>query len=133
MTVNLTKPVFTLIYDSQCPICSREIAWLKSLDKQHQLRFQDIYDDDFEPSTLGLTRGDLLAEIHGITTEGQLLKGLDVFAITYELVGLPWLAKPLQCRILRPVLDWLYWWFARNRSTLRLLPMISCQNDQCCL
>lgn len=126
------KPVLTILYDSRCPLCSREIAWLRSRNSHGQLGFQDVFADDFEPALLGVSLDQLLAEIHGITADGQLIKGIDVFAIAYSAAGLKMLAALLQWPLSRPLFIKLYAWFARYRGRLgRLWPGKSCQDGQC--
>lgn len=127
-----TKPEFTVIYDSQCPICGREIAWLRSRNSQGKLFFQDIHAEAFRPEALELTKADLLGEIHGICADGRLIKGIDVFYLAYSLVGLRWLVAPLRWPLLRPFFEGLYAWFARYRVRLAsLLPRKSCGSGGC--
>ena len=126
-----TKPVMTLLYDGQCPLCSREIAWLRSRAPR-QLAFQDVHADGFDSTILGVSLNDLLAEIHGISAEGSLIKGIDVFAIAYSAAGLNWLAAPLRWPWTRPLLKGFYSWFARYRKPLASLwGGTACQNGQC--
>ena len=94
-TATPPKALITILYDGQCPICSREIAWLCNRASCH-LDFQDVHADGFDPATLGVSLNDLLAEIHGIGADGSLIKGIDVFAIAYSAAGLTWLAAPLR-------------------------------------
>lgn len=127
-----SKPVLTIFYDGHCPICSREIAWLRARNSRCRLDFQDIYADGFDSTTLGVSIGDLLAEIHGVTADGRLIQGIDVFAIAYSSVGLEWLAAPLQWPLSRRLFARLYSWFARYRRRLGgLCQGKPCQNDQC--
>ena len=118
-----------LLYDGHCPICQREIAWLRQRDTKQQIRFQNIQDENFDPAQYGVSKAALMAVIHAINSEGKLLKGLDVFIAVYTLVGLRWLTAPMRWRLTRPCLVVLYDWFARHRSTLAaLFPAQSCHN-----
>lgn len=108
---------FTLLYDGHCPLCSREINWLRSRDHNQSIKFQDIHDPVFkEQSPLPIDR--LMAEIHGIDRDGRLLVGIDVFAVVYRLVGLNFLAAPLCWPLSRPLMKILYWVFAHSRPLL---------------
>ncbi len=130
-TATPPQPVMTILYDGQCPLCSREIAWLRNREPC-QLAFQDVHADGFDPTILGVSLNDLLAEIHGINAEGALIKGIDVFAIAYSVAGLAWLAAPMRWSWSHPLLKWLYAWFARYRTPLAGLWFgKSCQNGQC--
>jgi predicted DCC family thiol-disulfide oxidoreductase YuxK len=124
------KTVLTILYDGQCPICVREIAWLQNR-QPHQLAFQDVHAEAFSTATLGVSINDLLAEIHGIGADGQLIKGIDVFAIAYSSTGLKWLAAPLVWPWSRPAMMQLYSWFARYRKPLANLWWKACHNGQC--
>ncbi len=124
------KPTLTIFYDGRCPICSREIAWLRKRESC-QLDFQDVHADGFDAKTLGLSLDDLLAEIHGMTADDQLIKGIDIFAIAYSCVGIPWLAAPLRWPFSRPFFIRLYSWFARHRKQLGNLFGKSCNDSQC--
>ena len=127
-SITMTKPILTLLYDGQCPLCRREIAWMRTRNGRGLLGFQDIHAADFEASALGVSVEQLMAEIHGINTDGSLIKGIDVFAIAYSAVGFGWLAAAIRSRWLRPVFKCLYAWFARYR---RRLKRTNCQTGQC--
>ncbi len=125
-----TTAEFTLIYDSHCPICRREVAWLQSRNAAGCIAFQDIHADGFVPERLGVTEAELMAEIHGVRADGSLVKGIDAFYATYLLVGLGWLAAPLRWRLTRPLFARLYAVFARYRLPLgALLARKRCQTD----
>ena len=47
---------FRLFYDSECPICRREVAWLKRRDRLGNLELEDIAALGFDPGRYGLTR-----------------------------------------------------------------------------
>ncbi|MHC4398906.1 MAG: DCC1-like thiol-disulfide oxidoreductase family protein [Planctomycetota bacterium] len=47
---------FRMFYDSECPICRREAAWLKRRDRFGSLELEDIAALGFDPGRYGLTR-----------------------------------------------------------------------------
>lgn len=112
------QPDFTLFYDASCPICIKEVNFLKRFNKQHKLVFQDINATDFKPEAIQLSRAQLMAEIHGQKASGELLKGMAVFRELYTTLGLGWLIGPTAWPILKPLFDFLYRIFAKNRSTV---------------
>lgn len=57
-TATPPQPVMTILYDGQCPLCSREIAWLRNREPC-QLAFQDVHADGFDPTILGVSLNDL--------------------------------------------------------------------------
>ena len=128
----ISTKVFTLLYDGTCPICQKEVDWLRRQNKQGKLGFQDIHAEDFDPTRLHKTIPELMAEIHGIYPDGLVIKGMPVFRATYTAVGLGWLMAPTGWPILRQVFDALYAWFARHRLNLgRYLASASCRDGLC--
>lgn len=53
---------FILFYDGNCPICQKEVAWLRWKNQQGKLGFQDINATDFDPAHYGKTLDDLMAD-----------------------------------------------------------------------
>jgi len=123
---------FVLFYDGQCPICQKEVAWLRWKNIKHKLGFQDINQADFDASVYGKTHDELMAEIHGVYADGRLIKGVEVFYAAYAAVGLGWLMAPTRWPLLKPLFNALYSIFARNRLRLgRLLSKKSCEKGNC--
>lgn len=112
------KPDFILFYDGACPICINEVRGLMRMNKQRKLAFQDINAASFKPEEFQLSHAELMAEIHGLKASGELIKGMPVFREIYSAVGLGWLLAPTAWPVLKPVFDYLYQVFARNRSKL---------------
>ena len=109
---------FILFYDGHCPICQKEVTWLRWKNKKGRLDFQDIQDESFDPQVYGKTFADFMAEIHGLYPDGRLVKGVEVFCAAYRAVGLGWLAAPMRWRLMRPLFERLYGVFARHRLRL---------------
>ncbi len=114
----LKQADFTLFYDGACPICRREVNWLKRLNKQQKLVFQDINAANFKPEQFQLSHAELMAEIHGQKASGELIKAMPVFREVYKAVGLGWLLAPTAWPLLKPVFDYLYQVFAKHRHKL---------------
>ena len=112
------KPDFILFYDGACPICIQEVRGLMRMNKQGKLAFQDINAASFKPEDFQLSHAELMAEIHGLKASGELIKGMPVFRELYSAVGLGWLLAPTTWPVLKPVFDYLYQVFAKNRSKL---------------
>lgn len=127
-----SPPEFTLLYDGKCPICRKEVAWLRRKNTQHKLGFQDIHAEDFDAAHFDKTLTELMAEIHGIYPDGRLIKGMPVFRACYRTVGLGWLLAPTGWPLLRHSFDWLYAAFARHRVRLgRLFGGNTCKTGTC--
>ena len=104
-----------VFYDGDCPLCMREIAFLKRRDKRWRVRFTDIAAETFDPSRLGLPWSDFMDRIHGRLPDGTWVEGVEVFRRVYAAVGLGWLLAPTRLPGLRQLADLAYRVFARNR------------------
>lgn len=120
---------FSILIDGACPLCRAEGAMLRRMDRGRGcLRLIDIADPGFDPGTLGRTMTEVMGRIHGVTSDGRIVEGMEVFRRAYRAVGWGWLLAPTGWPVLRPAFDALYRWFARNR--LRLTGR-SCERGSC--
>jgi len=125
------SPEITFLHDGECPLCAREVAMLRRLDRgRGRLAFDDIAAPGFDASRYGRSQAELMARIHGVLPDGTLIEGVEVFRRAYAAVGLGWLVAPTRWPLLRPLSDAAYRWFARNR--LRLTGRNeACTTDRC--
>jgi predicted DCC family thiol-disulfide oxidoreductase YuxK len=107
-----------VFFDGDCPLCVREIGMLRRKDRAGRIRFTDIANSDFQPSDVGRTMDELMAEIHGRLPDGSILKGVEVFRRLYTAVGFGWLVAPTRLPGISHLLDFGYGLFARNRLRL---------------
>jgi predicted DCC family thiol-disulfide oxidoreductase YuxK len=114
-TANYEIEVF---YDGGCPLCLREMQWLRRRDRRGQIRFTDIAAADFEPNAVGKTRDELMALLHARLADGTWLVGVEVFRRLYRLVGFAPLVAVTRLPVVARLLDWSYAVFARNRRWL---------------
>jgi predicted DCC family thiol-disulfide oxidoreductase YuxK len=85
-------PRFTVFIDGHCPLCRREAGLLHKLDRgRGHLAMFDISEPDFDPSVYGLTHERIMRHIHGLTADGRVVSGVEVFRGAYAAVGLGWL------------------------------------------
>ena len=111
--------VFRVFYDGECPLCVREIALIRRLDRgRGQVDLIDLAASGFDAADFGLDQGTIEDRIHGQWPDGRIIEGVDVFVALYGAVGLGWLAAPAKWPGLRWLLDLAYVWFARNRLRL---------------
>jgi predicted DCC family thiol-disulfide oxidoreductase YuxK len=62
----MSSQTFEVFYDGDCPLCVREIAALRALDRHGRVRFTDIADPRFDPAREGLPSWQTLMDrIHG--------------------------------------------------------------------
>ncbi|MEM7479176.1 MAG: DUF393 domain-containing protein [Planctomycetota bacterium] len=107
---------FEVFYDGDCPLCLREIRFLQWCDKRRQkVLFTDIAHPTFDPSSVGKTMDQLMAEIHGRLPNGEWVIGVEVFQRLYAATGLGFVIWPTKLPVLRQMADWAYGIFARNR------------------
>jgi predicted DCC family thiol-disulfide oxidoreductase YuxK len=122
---------FRLFYDSECPICRREVAWLKRRDRNGNLELEDIAALGFDPAPYGLNREEVSRLLHGVRHDGVVVKGMQAVREAYQALGLGWLLAPTRLPGMRALSDLLYGWFARNRSAFGRLLEPSCSSGQC--
>lgn len=104
-----------VFFDGDCPLCVREIAFLKRRDKRWRVRFTDIAAPGFDPDALGLPWSELMDRIHARLPDGTWVEGVEVFRRVYKAVGLGWLLAPTRLPGLRQLADLAYRVFAKNR------------------
>ncbi|TFG95331.1 MAG: DUF393 domain-containing protein [Myxococcales bacterium] len=120
-----------VLYDGDCPLCSREIRFLERRDRgRGSLLFENIADPSFDPGAYRVEARDLMARIHGVLPDGTLVEGVEVFRQAYAAVGLGWLVAPTRWPGIRRLADLAYRIFARNR--LRWTGRASaCEAERC--
>lgn len=106
-----------LFFDGDCPLCGREVAWLKKRDQHDLIRATDISTPGFEPPC-GLTIEKMMSRIHARLPCGEVIEGVDVFRHLYTIVGLGWWVPASRLPGVRQLLDLAYRVFARYRRPL---------------
>ncbi len=104
-------------FDGDCPLCSKEIAWLKRRDAHGGIHEINIAARDFA-SPEGYTQDQLMARIHARLPSGQMIEGVEVFRHLYAIVGLGAWVPASRLPGIRHVLDASYRIFARFRVPL---------------
>jgi predicted DCC family thiol-disulfide oxidoreductase YuxK len=122
---------FKLLYDGDCPLCQREVSWLRRYNRSGHLEFEDIAAADFDPARYGTSRNELMRVMHGVFPDGRMVSEVEAFRQAYRAVGLGWLLAPTGWPILRPIFDRLYCVFARNRVRLGRVFGRSCASGEC--
>ncbi len=104
------------LFDGGCPLCLRETNFLKSKDELNKIDFVDINNVNYNPILFkGISYAEAMSNLHGILENGNIIKGLDVLAYSYELIGLGWVYYPLKIEFLAPVLRLFYKYWAKYR------------------
>ena len=119
------KNKLTFLFDGGCPLCLRETNFLKTKDTSNQITFIDINSKDYDQRLFkGISYSEAMLNLHGILQNGKIIKGLDVLAYSYELIGLGWVYYPLKIKFLSPLLRLVYRYWAKYRLKITGRPNI---------
>jgi predicted DCC family thiol-disulfide oxidoreductase YuxK len=105
-------------FDGGCPLCRREIALMRRLDRRAAIRFIDVSVPD---AACPLDRAELLARFHA-REDGVILSGAAAFAALWRAVPL---LRPIGLAARQPlvlsVLEYAYRGFLRMRPQIQRL------------
>ncbi len=112
-----------VFFDGDCPLCLREIKFLRWLDRKKRIRFTDIASPDFQAIEFSKSHTDFMDEIHGRLPDengnpGRWIIGVEVFRQLYAAVGLGPLVRPTRLPGISHALDFGYRVFAKHRLRL---------------
>ncbi|VGO14385.1 hypothetical protein PDESU_02946 [Pontiella desulfatans] len=107
-----------LLYDGNCPICCRKVAFIERRDAKRSLEFIDIRAPDFKAEDTGIEFQTLETRIHAVLPDGSMASGMEAVRAAYRAIGLGWLVSPTGWPILRIVFDALYRLVAQNRMLI---------------
>lgn len=114
----MTAPELTVWYDAHCPLCAREIALMRRLDRAGAIEFVDVHDARDCP----LEPKELLARLHARERDGTVIEGAPAFAAMWRRIPL---LRPLGYAAALPPIGWalerLYRVFLRYRPRLQRL------------
>ena len=107
-------------FDGNCPLCRREIAWMRSLDRTHSITFIDLASG---PENCPLDRAELLARFHALEN-GRLVSGAEAFAAMWRVIPrLRFLGRLAENRTILALLEQAYRLFLRLRPRLQRLAL----------
>ena len=102
-------------YDGACPLCMREVNFLRRMDRHGRIRFTDIAAADFCADDYGIDLDEFMTAIHGRLPDGTWVRGVEVFRRLYSAVGCGPIVWGTRLPLIRGLLDRAYAMFARNR------------------
>ncbi|MCQ2030629.1 thiol-disulfide oxidoreductase DCC family protein [Stutzerimonas zhaodongensis] len=114
------KLPLTLYVDGACPLCAREIIWLRRHATADRLVLTDVSTPGFVCD--GRSADQLRQKLHARSADGQWLTGIDATYWSWRAAGRGRWAAPLGWRPLRPFLLAAYWVFSLARPHLDWLP-----------
>ncbi|WP_284179489.1 DUF393 domain-containing protein [Rhabdaerophilum sp. SD176] len=94
-------PDLTVWYDGACPLCRREIAAMRRLDRRQAIHFVDLADPE---SACPLDRAVLLARFHAQERGREPVSGAAAFAAMWRSIPL---LRPLGLLARIPAFLWL--------------------------
>ena len=111
-------PVTTIWFDGACPLCTREIAWMRKLDRRGRLNFIDVSD---EQTSCPTNRAAMLARFHA-EEDGEIISGAAAFAAMWRQIPL---LRPIglaaRNRIILAILEAMYRGHLKIRPALQRL------------
>lgn len=112
------EPQVTVWFDGACPLCAREIALMRRLDRRQAIAFVDVAGDTACP----IDRAALLARFHAQEAGSPIVSGAAAFAAMWRAIPV---LRPIGLlardgRVLQ-ALEWLYLRFLTVRPRLQRL------------
>lgn len=142
-----TKPTSTwkikLLYDGECPLCLREVNFLKKRDAGRGLvELVDIAADDYNPADHGgIDFETAMGRIHALLPDGTIVKNVEVFRRVYEILGMGWVYAITKLPVIGALADVLYGLWADWRLRLTGRPDLAtlvaerqqrmCESERC--
>jgi len=118
------KPI--MFFDGGCPLCSREVAHYRRLDRERRIRWVDITREPAALEAHGIAYQDAMERLHVRDKDGRMLVGMPAFvALWRQLPGYRVLASVVTRLRLVGLLDRVYSAFAAWRYRRR------CDGDLC--
>lgn len=114
----MTEGRLTLFYDGACPLCLREVNFLRRRDRNGKIAFLDIAAPEFRAEEHGFTYAALMERIYARLPDGSVITGVEVFRQLYARVGFGWLVPVTRIVGIRHLLDVFYEVWAKNRLRL---------------
>jgi predicted DCC family thiol-disulfide oxidoreductase YuxK len=113
-----------LLYDGECPLCLREVNFLRKQDASRGLvAFVDIADDNYTPEENGgVDFETAMGRIHALLPDGTVIKNVAALRRIYEILGIGWIYAATQWPVIGPIVDWLYEIWADWRLALTRRP-----------
>lgn len=111
MKVSPNRP--TVFFDGGCPLCRREIAHYRRLDRHGRIHWFDVAEPGVQLDQFGLDRTAVMARFHVRDADGRMLTGAAAFVALWRcLPGYRHLARLVSALHLTGLLEWGYRRFA---------------------
>lgn len=104
-----------VFFDGGCPLCVREMNFLRGRDRNGRVQFTDIDDPGFQADVVGKSYGELMGQIHGRLPDGTWITGVEVFRRLYGAAGFGPVVGLTRLPVLSQLMDVAYRLFAKHR------------------
>lgn len=104
------------LFDGGCSVCTREMEFLRRLDRRRRIRFTDFTAPGFDAAALGQAQAALMATMHVRLPDGSFVTGVEAFRTLYGIVGPRRLVSLTRLPVISHALECGYRWFAKNRT-----------------
>lgn len=109
-----------VFFDGACPVCRREVATLRRVDRRKRLQFIDIAAAGFDAlAETGHDQATLMARMHVRGGDGSWASGVEALRQIYVSVGLGWLVPLTRLPVITRLLDFANASFAHNRHRFK--------------
>ncbi len=115
-----------LLYDGECPLCLREVNFLRRRDAgRGWVAFVDIADDDYIPEhNGGVDFETAMGRIHAVLPDNTVIRDVEVFRRVYEILGMGWVYAATQLPVIGAIANWMYGLWAHWRLPLTGRPSL---------
>lgn len=116
-----------LLYDGGCPLCLREVNFLRRRDGgRGRVLFVDIADPSYQPAAHGgIDFETAMGRIHAVLPDGTIVKNLEVFRQIYAALGIGWIYAITKLPLLGGLADAVYGFWADRRLWLTSRPNLA--------
>ena len=116
-----------LLYDGECPLCVREVNFLRKQDAGRGLvEFVDIANLDYNPQEHGgIDYETAMGRIHAVLSDGTIVKNVEVFRRVYEILGIGWIYAATKLPVIGAIANALYEIWADWRLFLTRRPNLA--------
>jgi predicted DCC family thiol-disulfide oxidoreductase YuxK len=113
-----------LLYDGDCPLCLREVNFLRKRDAGRGIvAFVNIADLDYSPADNGgISYEAAMGRIHALLPDGHALQDVAVFRRVYQELGLGWVYAITKWHPVETIANFLYRLWAQLRLLLTRRP-----------
>jgi predicted DCC family thiol-disulfide oxidoreductase YuxK len=109
-----------LLFDGACPLCVREVNFLKRKDGERGLiKFIDIAAEDYDPAeNANIDFETAMGRIHAVLPNGEIVQNVEVFRQIYDILGIGWIYAVTKLPMIGWLADILYGVWADYRLLL---------------